>query len=216
MARTLVAPESAATIDSTPVPHPTSSTEIDVVAAVGTDGGARDRSALALSCDVGWSPRPNAPPGSITTRVTRFPPRSRSTRARSRGRRPVVGSTCSRHVSANVVDTSTTRHVQPGSSRAAARAIASSSCPTDVHSSMPAPPSAGTRSSTARTPSCQSRSLARSTSSVVDRDDERCGSTRASRGRSIEPPQSRPVLRDPLDVRVGADADRLQVRPCRA
>src|SRR5690606_7358739 len=55
------APSRAATIASTPVPHPTSRTD--------RPGPASRSVAAAASLVVGWSPRPNAPAGSILTTV---------------------------------------------------------------------------------------------------------------------------------------------------
>ena len=165
---------SAATIDSTPVPHPTSSTEIDA-----SPRSARRRisarNARALSCDVGWSPSPNAPAGSITHPGDVGSPRRSSIHSGTITRSSVIqfGSGVARAMSPRTSSTRR-RHATSSPVRAcAARAVDRHVVLADRGPQFDRSPIGRHAPRSARTPSCQSRSLARSTSLGVDRDDER-------------------------------------------
>src|SRR5215218_2361080 len=204
IAATYGAPRRAATMPSTPLPQPTSSTV--------APGHCTARNSRSDSTVVGWSPRPKAAPGSMSTRST---PGGVATSCHAgtmtRSASTHDGTAWARQLSATAGSSATVRHRQRCGNASAARVTASTSSPSDVHSSTKwssvgsVSPSAG-RSSIAATPSAHSASLASSVSLAGT------VTTRASTG-SVDPPQLAAVSGGPGDVLLDAARDLLHAGP---
>ena len=153
------APNRQAVTASTPLPQPTSSRV--------APGKRALRTARSDSTVVGWSPSPKVEPGSIRTTVIPSGASNGShagTTTRSRSIHD--GWAWLRHVSATDGSISTNRHRHRFGNASASRVIASTSSPSEVHSSTrwSSVPDPASRSSTATTPSAQSASEANSAS----------------------------------------------------